>query len=142
MTITTPRNSCHLYGMSLVVQTSKSGKPIRFGRILIFVRYVHALPGPGWTTSFPGEIFNLNATGKNAWDSDLGALDPAWIGDVLISDEVTFVEQQPTQGLIENATDRHATNTCYGMVQDCNTAERMKAADIGTDLSDCCEVVW
>jgi hypothetical protein len=139
MTINTPHNSCHLYGMSLVVQMSKSGKPTRCGRILIVVRFVHALPGPGWTTSFPGEIFDLNATDNSTWGTDLEVLDSTWIDDV---SEVTIVEQQPAQGLIENATDRHATNTCYGMVQDCNTAERIQTADIGIDLSDCCEVVW
>jgi hypothetical protein len=142
MTISTPRNSYHLYGMSLAVQMSKSGKPIRCSRILIVVRFVHALPGPGWTTSFPGEIFDLNATDNSTWGTDLGALDSTWTGNVFVSDEATFVEQQPAQGLIEDATARHVTNTCYGMVQDCNITGGLLAADIRTDLSDCCEVVW
>lgn len=119
MTISTPRNGYHLYGMSLAVQMSKSGKPNRCGRILIVVRFVHALPGPGWTTSFPGEIFDLNATDNSTWGTDLGALDSTWTGNAFVSDEATFVEQQPAQGLIEDATARHVTNTCYGMVQDC-----------------------
>ncbi|KAG9198378.1 hypothetical protein G6514_010222 [Epicoccum nigrum] len=77
--------------------------------------YSHALQGLGWT-SFPGEIFNLNAIDKSEWGPDLGAFDSVWVDNVLISDEVTFAEQQPAQGLVEDATDRHVTNTCYGMI--------------------------
>ena len=112
----TTRNNCHPYGMSPALQTSKPRQPKRCGRSLKVVRFVHALPGPGWTTSFSGGSFNLNATDKSAWGPDFGTLDSAWIDDVLISDDVAFVEQQPAQVLIGDATDRYATDTCYGMV--------------------------
>jgi hypothetical protein len=92
---------------------------------LIVVRYSHALQGPEWT-SFPGEIFNLNATDKSEWGPDLGAFGSAWVDNVMISDEVTIAEQQP--GL----TDRHVTDTCYGMVQHCNIATLQSARKLLT----------